>query len=97
MFHLSTFNIKSVKLLHFLNKRPTGLHGHLSISDFTLTSCQKDSYCISTANKNQQWHGSPNTIAINALYIDREEDNEMLIHYNDLHVFTIMTYMYSLL
>ena len=26
------------------NKRPTGLNGHLSIRDFTLTSCQKGSY-----------------------------------------------------
>ena len=26
------------------NKRPTGLNGHLSIGDFTLTSCQKGSY-----------------------------------------------------
>ena len=25
------------------NKRPTGLNGHLSIRDYTLTSCQKDS------------------------------------------------------
>ena len=28
----------------WLNKRPTGLNGHLSIRDFTLTSCQKGSY-----------------------------------------------------
>ena len=27
-----------------VNKRPTGLNGHLSIRDFTLTSCQKGSY-----------------------------------------------------
>ena len=26
------------------NKRPTGLNSHLSIRDFTLTSCQKGSY-----------------------------------------------------
>ena len=26
------------------NKRPTGLNGHLSIRDFTLTSCQKSLY-----------------------------------------------------
>ena len=26
------------------NKRPMGLNGRLSIRDFTLTSCQKDSY-----------------------------------------------------
>ena len=26
------------------NKRPTGLNGHLSIKDFTPTSCQKGSY-----------------------------------------------------
>ena len=26
------------------DKRPTGLNGHLSIRDFTLTSCQKGSY-----------------------------------------------------
>ena len=25
-------------------KRPTGLNGHLSIRDFTLTSCQKGAY-----------------------------------------------------
>ena len=25
-------------------KKPTGLNGHTSISDFTPTSCQKDSY-----------------------------------------------------
>ena len=31
------------------NKRPTGLNGHLSIRDFTLTSCQKAHICISTA------------------------------------------------
>ena len=29
---------------NLLNKRPTGLNGHLSIRDFTLTSCQKGSY-----------------------------------------------------
>ena len=28
----------------FKNKRPTGLNGHLSIGDFTPTSCQKGSY-----------------------------------------------------
>ena len=40
-----------------INKRPTGRNGHLSIKDFTLTSCQKGLYlyvkrayiCISTA------------------------------------------------
>ena len=37
-FH-PTFNIGSS-----YNKRPTGLNGHLSIRDFTLTSCQKGSY-----------------------------------------------------
>ena len=40
-------NVRSrykVKLKNNLNKRPTGLHGHLSIRDFTLTSCQKGSY-----------------------------------------------------
>ena len=26
------------------NKRPSGLNGHLSIRDFTLTSCQRCSY-----------------------------------------------------
>ena len=31
-------------LKSYLNKRPTGLNGHLSIRDFTLTSCQKGSY-----------------------------------------------------
>ena len=31
--------------MHMLdNKRPTCLNGHLSIRDFTLTSCQKGSY-----------------------------------------------------
>ena len=30
--------------LQIINKRPTGLNGHLSIRDFTLTSCQKGSY-----------------------------------------------------
>ena len=33
-----------VKQMFKLNKRPTGLNGHLSIRDFTLTSCQKGSY-----------------------------------------------------
>ena len=28
----------------YTNKRPMGLNGHLSIRDFTLTSCQKGSY-----------------------------------------------------
>ena len=42
----------------YKNKRPAGLNGHLTIRDSTLTSHQKSSYiCISTANKNQQWHG----------------------------------------
>ena len=27
-----------------VNKRPTGLNGHMSIRDFTLTACQKGSY-----------------------------------------------------
>ena len=27
-----------------IKKRPTGLNGHLSIRDFTLTSCQRSSY-----------------------------------------------------
>ena len=53
----------------------TSLNGHMSIRDSTLTS----HICITTANKNQEWHGEAtllylNTIAINALYIDREED-----------------------
>ena len=30
--------------LHCLNKRPTGLNVHLSIRDFTLTSCHRGSY-----------------------------------------------------
>ena len=30
--------------ISFLNKRPTGLNGHLSITDFTLTSCWRGSY-----------------------------------------------------
>ena len=39
---------------------------------------------MSTANKNQQWHEkaallSLNTIAINAFYIDSEEDNASLL------------------
>ena len=40
------------------NKRPTGLNGHLSIRDSTLTSCQKGSYqqLHHRKNKNQQWH-----------------------------------------
>ena len=41
-----------------LNKRPTGLNGHLSIRDFTLYSCQKGAYLhlssIIIINKNQQ-------------------------------------------
>ena len=67
------------------NKRPTGLNGHLSIRDFTLTSFQKGAYLhinspIIITNKNQKLYGkaaslSFNTIAINVKYIDKEEDN----------------------
>ena len=66
------------------NKRPTGLNGHLSIRDFTLTFCQKGSYLhinipIIKKNKNQQWYRkeaseSFNTIPINVMYSDRVED-----------------------
>ena len=41
---------RSSLIVHFqavggpVNKRPTGLNGHLSIRDFTPTSCQKGSY-----------------------------------------------------
>ena len=31
----------SLAVISFIKKRPTGLNGHLSIRDFTLTSCQK--------------------------------------------------------
>ena len=68
-----------------LNKRTTGLNGHLSIRDFTLNSCQKGAYLhinspIIIINKNQQLYRkaaslSFNTIAINVKYIDREEEN----------------------
>ena len=68
------------------NKMPTGLNGHLSIRDSSLTSCRKCSYrYISTVhhriNKNQQWHRKAayqslnSTIAINMLYINRDEDD----------------------
>ena len=48
---LLIWNIKALALtvqkllarLKFSNKRPTGLNGHLSIRDLTLTSCQKGS------------------------------------------------------
>ena len=33
-----------MRVLELINKRATGLNGHLSIRDFTLTSCQKGSY-----------------------------------------------------
>ena len=52
--YYSTF-CKATKLI---NKRPTGLNGHLSIRDFTLNSCQKGAYLylssIIIINKNQQ-------------------------------------------
>ena len=69
----------------YLNKRPTGLNGHLSIRDFTLNSCQKGAYLHSNSpiiiiNKNQQLYRkaasqSFNTIAINLKKIDRQVDN----------------------
>ena len=42
-----------------INKRPKGLNGHLSIRDFTLSSCQKGAYLhinrpIKIINKIQQ-------------------------------------------
>ena len=64
--------------------RAKGLNGHLSIRDFTLTSCQKGSYLYINSririNENQQWHRkaalySLNTIAINVMYIDRVKDH----------------------
>ena len=44
-----------------MNKRPTGLNGHLSIRDFTLTSCQRGSYLYyqqdhHRINENQRWY-----------------------------------------
>ena len=36
--------VKVVSYISNDNKRPTGLNGHLSIRDFTLTSCQRGSY-----------------------------------------------------
>ena len=69
-------------------------YDHLSIRDFTLTSCQRGAYLHITSpiiliNKNQQLYRkaasqSFNTIAINVKYIDRQEDNTYS-HYNDLH------------
>ena len=45
-------------LANILNKRPTGLNRHLSISDFTLTPCQRGAYLHTNRpiviNKNQQ-------------------------------------------
>ena len=38
------YTLKKVGEKAFKNKRSTGLNGHLSIRDFTLTSCQKGSY-----------------------------------------------------
>ena len=38
------FTLMSTKITVYFNKRPTGLIGHLSIRNFTLTSCQKGSY-----------------------------------------------------
>ena len=68
----------------------TGGPSALTVSrDYTLTTYRKGSYwLISTANKNQQWHGeaalqSLNTITINALYMI--EKKIIHIHYNDLH------------
>ena len=57
----------------FDNKRPTGLNGHLSIGDFTLTSCQKGAYLhINKPHhriiKYQQWHKN------------RVEDNAFLLY-----------------
>ena len=34
------------------NKRPTGLNGHSSIRDLTLTSCQKGSYLYQQPHQN---------------------------------------------
>ena len=51
LFVLDTHDIADPKVVQTVrnteqigNKRPTGLNGHLSIRDFTLTSCQKGSY-----------------------------------------------------
>ena len=42
-FNITIDIINLVSLLQIQNKRPTGLNGHLSIRDFTLTSCQRGS------------------------------------------------------
>ena len=42
LFHFFFINARNVK--GDVNKRPTGLNGHLSIRDFTMTSFQKGSY-----------------------------------------------------
>ena len=68
-------------MTHFTHKRPTGLNGHLSITDSTLISFQKDftyqqtHLRIDKKKQHRKALQSLNTIAIKELYIDRVEDN----------------------
>ena len=66
--------------MFFLDKRPTGLNGHLSIRDLSeglIFVYQQSNHRI---NENQPWYRkaaskSFNTIAINVLYINRVKVN----------------------
>ena len=68
-------------ITHFTHKRPTGLNGHLIITDSTLISFQRDfSYQQPHLRIDKNQHRktalqSLNTIAIKELYIDRVKDN----------------------
>ena len=77
------YGIKS-ESINLINKRPTGLNGHLSIRDFTLVLSEGLIFVYQQPhhriNENKLWYrkaasSSLNTIAINVLYIDRVEDN----------------------
>ena len=58
-----------------INKKPTGLTGHLSIKNSTLTSCQNRFAYQQTnhrINENQQWQRKAlNTITLKVLHIDK--------------------------
>ena len=74
------------------NKRPTGLNSHLSIGDFTLTSCQKGSYFfISPSQKKMKINDSVGKQHNNPLKQQQPmcciliEQKIIHIHYNVLH------------
>ena len=75
-----------------LNKRPTGLNGHLSIRDFQLTSCQRGSYLYINSPSQKindgigKQHHNPLTQQQSTCCILIEQKIHVLhIHYNDLY------------